>query len=92
MLKPVGDKILVEFIKKTKTDSGLILPDRANKVEDEKATVLSVGTDKDIIVKPGDEIIFNPHAAMLVTLEGKEYVLLTQKAIIAITNYDREGR
>lgn len=90
--KPVGDKILAEFKKTTETASGIILPERTSKVEDEKAVVLAVGTDSDIIVKEGDEIIFNPHAAMVVDLKGKEYILLTQKAIICITNYDRDGR
>lgn len=91
-IKPIGDKILVEFKKQKETESGIILPDRADKVEDEKAVVLDVGTDPDIVIKAGDEIIFNPHAAMLVTIEEVQYVLLTQKAIICVTNWHREGR
>jgi len=91
-LKPVGDKILIEFRTQT-APSGLILPESARTaIADDAAVVLAIGTDPDIVIKVGDEVIFNPHAALPIKLQDKEYVLLTQKAIICITNYDREGR
>ena len=90
-IKPIGDRILVEFKKKEKVGS-IILPDRVSKVEDEKAIVIEVGTDPSLVIKKGDEIIFNPHAALVVQLEGTEYILLTEKGIICVTNFFREGR
>jgi chaperonin GroES len=92
MIKPIGDKILIKFTKQEKTEGGLILPERLSKVEEDVAEVLAVGTDSDIVVKPGDLVVFNPHAAMIITIDKQEYILLTQKGIICVTNFDREGR
>ena len=90
--KVLDDKVLIRFQKKDKTESGIYLPERQDKAEDEVGEVLSVGTDPNLSVVPGDLIYFNPAAAMIVTLEGDKYILITQKGIIAIKNYYREGR
>ena len=84
MIKAVGDKILAEFRKPE--SSVLIIPDQYKaKVEDEDAIVLSVG-DEVTGIKAGDKIIFNPNAAMIVNILGKDYILVTKKAILAIVS------
>lgn len=82
IVQAVGDKILAEF--KRPESSVLIIPEQYKaKVEDEDAIVISVG-DEVTGVNPGDKIIFNPNAAMIVNIQSKEYILVTKKAILAI--------
>jgi co-chaperonin GroES (HSP10) len=83
MIKAVGDKIFAEF-KKTEAPSGIILPDYVKpKVEDEDAIIVSVG-DEVTGINVGDRVIFNPQAALLVEVQGSNYILLTKKAILCV--------
>lgn len=93
MIQSIGDKILCQFNTK-QIESSLIIPEHVQSVLDKESdcVVVSVGTDPTITIKVGDIVIFNPAAAMMVKILDKEYVLLTEKAIVCVTNFDREGR
>jgi chaperonin GroES len=90
MIKPLNDKILIELVKKDKP-SGIILPDGLS-IGDEIAIVKAIGTDSEIHLRVGDEVVFNPAAALKVEIQGENYIMVTQKGVLAILNYDREGR
>lgn len=89
-VKAVGEKILAEF-KKPEAPTGILLPDYMKpKVEDEDAIVISVG-DEVTGVNVGDKVIFNPQAAMLVEIQGSNYILLTKKAILCVITQESDN-
>lgn len=92
MLKPLGDRIVIELIEtEEKTASGIVLPDSA-KEKPQEGKVVAVGTgrvlDNGERVAPevavGDRIIFSKYAGTEVKYDGKEYLILRENDILAI--------
>ncbi|ANB59411.1 chaperonin GroES [Anoxybacillus voinovskiensis] len=92
MLKPLGDRIVIELIQtEEKTASGIVLPDTA-KEKPQEGKVVAVGTgrvlDSGERVAPevavGDRIIFSKYAGTEVKYEGKEYLILRESDILAV--------
>ncbi|MGN0154801.1 MAG: co-chaperone GroES [Lachnospiraceae bacterium] len=90
-LKPLGDRVVLKQQKpEEKTKSGIILPDSA-KEKPQEAIVVAVGpgVKKDgksveMQVKEGDKVIYSEYAGTDVKLEDTEYIIVSQKDIIAI--------
>ncbi|WP_203249170.1 MULTISPECIES: co-chaperone GroES [Sporosarcina] len=92
MLKPLGDRILIELIEaEEKTSSGIVIPDSA-KEKPQEGKVIAAGTGRvlengqriDLEVKEGDRIIFSKYAGTEVKYEGNEYLILRESDILAI--------
>ncbi|WP_027724873.1 co-chaperone GroES [Tuberibacillus calidus] len=92
MLKPLGDRIVIEPVEKEeKTAGGIVLPDTA-KEKPQEGRVIAVGTGKvadngeriALEVKEGDRIIFSKYAGTEVKYDGKEYLILRQDDVLAI--------
>ena len=93
MLKPLGDRILVEIIEETeqKTAGGLYVPDTA-KEKSQRGKVVAVGSGKTLDngtklaleVSVGDTVYFAKYGGTEVTLEGKNYSILAERDILAI--------
>jgi len=92
VLKPLGDRIVIELIQtEEKTASGIVLPDTA-KEKPQEGKVVAVGTgrvlDSGERVAPevavGDRIIFSKYAGTEVKYEGKEYLILRESDILAV--------
>lgn len=73
-----------------KTQTGIILPGSA-KEKPQEAIVVAVGTGKgsdgkvaDMEVKEDDKVIFSKYSGTEVKLEQEEYIIVSQKDIIAI--------
>ncbi|MED3662575.1 co-chaperone GroES [Ureibacillus sp. FSL K6-8385] len=92
MLKPLGDRVVIELIEvEEKTASGLVLPDSAKEKPQEgkvvavgSGRVLDNGTRVEPEVKVGDTIIFSKYAGTEVKYEGKEYLILRESDILAV--------
>ena len=91
-LKPLGDRIVVESVEQAQTSvGGVILPDTA-KEKPQEGVVLAVGpgrkTDKGEIVpmelKVGDRIIYSKYSGSEIKIEGKEYLIVSEKDVLAI--------
>jgi len=90
-IKPLGDRVLIKRLEaEEKTKSGIVLPGTA-KEQPQMAEVIAVGPGgvvegKDIImeVKAGDRVIFSKYAGTDIKVDGEEYMLLSQKDILAI--------
>lgn len=83
-IKPLGSRVLIEVKEaETKTASGLIIPDSAQEKQP-RGTVLAVGSDEKIEVKPGDTVIYSKFAATEIEDEGKNLVIVKNEDIIAI--------
>lgn len=91
-LKPLGDRIVVKVINhEEKTKGGIVLPDTA-KEKPTEGEVMAIGTGKvlengqklPLEVKVGDRIIFSKYAGTEVKLDGEEYVIFSERDVLAI--------
>ncbi len=92
MLKPLGDRLIIELVEQEeKTASGIVLPDSA-KEKPQEARVVAVGNGRvaengeriALEVAEGDRIIFSKYAGTEVKYEGKEYLIIRQDDVLAI--------
>lgn len=82
-LKPLGFKIVVERTQPVeKTAGGIVIPDTA-KEKPEQGKVVAVGKDVEE-VKIGDVIVFGKFAATEIKVDGKEYLIVRQKEVLAV--------
>ncbi len=92
MLKPLADRVLIEVKEEeTKTKGGILLPDTAQK-KSQKGVVLAVGAGKladngtrlPLEVSVGDEVLFAKYSGTEIEEEGKKFLLITERDILAI--------
>ena len=92
MLKPLGDRVVIELVQaEEKTASGIVLPETA-KEKPQEGKVIAVGTGRvlengervALEVAAGDRIIFSKYAGTEVKYEGTDYLILRESDILAI--------
>ena len=92
MLKPLGDRVIIELVEsEEKTASGIVLPDSA-KEKPQEGKVVAVGSGRvlengervALEVSAGDRIIFSKYSGTEVKYEGKEYLILRESDILAV--------
>ncbi|WP_438347560.1 co-chaperone GroES [Paenibacillus sp. FA6] len=91
MIKPLGDRVLVEPIEQEETTAfGIVLPD-SSKEKPQEGKVIAVGSGavKDgarvaLEVKEGDKVLFSKYAGTEIKYEGKEYLIMKESDIHAI--------
>ncbi|MCC2502277.1 co-chaperone GroES [Bacillus paranthracis] len=92
MLKPLGDRVVIELVQaEEKTASGIVLPDTA-KEKPQEGKVIAVGTGRvlengervALEVAAGDLIIFSKYAGAEVKYEGTDYLILRESDILAV--------
>ena len=90
-LKPLGDRVFVKVSEsEEKTAGGILLPDSA-KEKPQIGEVVAVGEGKRnddgsrsaIDVKVGDKVLYSKYAGTDIKLGGDDYVLLSEKDILA---------
>ena len=91
-LKPLGDRIVVRPAPREEmTRSGIVLPD-TTKERPQEGTIVSVGPGRTlddgsrepIEVAPGQRILFQKYAGTEFKLEDEEYLILSQKDVLAV--------
>lgn len=91
-LKPLADRVVVKKLDADeKTAGGIVLPDTA-KEKPQQAEVLAVGpgkiddkgTRQVPEVKVGDKVLFAKYSGTEVKIEGVEYIILSERDILAI--------
>jgi chaperonin GroES len=89
---PLNDHIVLERLEaEEKTAGGILLPDTARE-KPRQGRVLSLGQGKrqengaraPFQVKVGDRVLFSAYAGQEITLDGKEYLLMTEDDLLAI--------
>ncbi|UOQ44326.1 co-chaperone GroES [Halobacillus salinarum] len=92
MLKPLGDRIVIELIEEEQTTaSGIVLPDSA-KEKPQEGKVVAVGTGRvtdngekvALEVSAGDRVIYSKFAGTEVKYEGSEYLILRESDVLAV--------
>jgi chaperonin GroES len=89
---PLNDKIVVKRLEaEEKTAGGIVLPDSA-KEKPRQGKVLSLGDGKllesgkraKFQVKEGDKVLFTSYAGNEVTVDGEEYLIMSEEDILAV--------
>lgn len=92
MLKPLGNRVLLEVVEEeTTTPSGIVLPDSA-KDKPQFAKVVAVGEGKlldsgdrlSLEVNVGDKVLFEKYAGNEIKYKGTEYLIVKDSDIVAI--------
>ncbi|NJK28080.1 MAG: co-chaperone GroES [Coleofasciculaceae cyanobacterium SM2_3_26] len=93
-VSPLGDRVFIKVSEsEEKTAGGILLPDNA-KEKPQVGEVVSVGPGKrqddgsrmELDVKVGDKVLYSKYAGTDVKLSGEEYVLLSEKDILAVVS------
>ena len=92
MLKPLGDRVILEVTQEEeKTVGGLVLasaakekPQTAKVVAVGEGNVLENGQTSPMPVAVGDMVMFEKYAGTEVKYEGNEYLIIAAKDIMAI--------
>ena len=91
-LRPLQDRILVQRVEEeTTTKGGIIIPDTA-KEKPAEGKVVAVGNGKlgedgkriALEVKKGDRILFSSYAGTEITVDGKEYLVMSEEDVLAV--------
>jgi chaperonin GroES len=85
--KILAGKVLVKpYEAEAKTASGIIIPDSA-KEKPRQGKVVLVGAakkDEDMEVKKGDEVLYGKYSGQELTIDGEDYLLISQSDILFI--------
>jgi chaperonin GroES len=93
-LTPLGDRVVVKPLQRDEvTKSGIVLPDTA-KEKPQRGEVVAVGrgrlTDSGerlpMDVTAGDQVLFAKYAGTEFKLDEQEFLILSEKDILAIVN------
>lgn len=93
-VKPLGDRVFIKVsASEEKTSGGILLPDTA-KEKPQVGEIVAVGPGKyndkgerqAIEVQVGDKVLYSKYAGTDIKLGTEEYVLLSEKDILAIVS------
>lgn len=90
-IKPLGDRVVVRpKPAEEKTESGLIIPDSA-KEKPQKGTIVAIGpgrvengTQIDMTVTEGDEVLYGKYAGTEVKLSGEDFLIMRESDIFGV--------
>ncbi len=85
--KILAGKVLVKPNEaEAKTASGIIIPDSAKEKPRQGKVVLTGASKKDeeMEVKKGDEVLYGKYSGQELTIDGEEYLLISQSDILFI--------
>ena len=86
-IKPLADRVLVlPAPAEEKTVGGIIIPDSA-KEKPLKGNVIAIGNgtkDEEMVVKPGDTVLYGKYAGTEIELDGEKYLIMRQSDILGI--------
>ena len=90
-IKPLGDRVVIKMLESEETTKGGIILAGTAKEKPQMAEVLAIGPgaveDGKVIpmeVKVGDKVLISKYAGTEVKIDGMEYIILSQKDILAI--------
>ncbi|NIK11758.1 co-chaperone GroES [Alkalibacillus almallahensis] len=92
MLKPIGDRVIVELVEEESTTAGgIVLPDSA-KEKPQEGKVVAVGSGRvtdngekiALEVSEGDRVVYSKFAGTEIEKDGKEYLVLRENDILAV--------
>jgi chaperonin GroES len=90
-IRPLGDRVVIKKLEAEETTkSGILLPGSA-KEKPQQAEVVAVGPggyvdgkEVKMELKVGDKVLFSQYSGTEVKIDGEEYTILKQDAILAV--------
>ncbi|WP_455497419.1 co-chaperone GroES [Coprobacter sp.] len=86
-IRPLADRVLIKPAPaEEKTIGGIIIPDSA-KEKPLKGEVIAVGNgtkDEEMVVKPGDQVLYGKYAGTEIELDNDKFLIMRQSDILAI--------
>ena len=86
-IKPLADRVLIlPAPVEEKTIGGIIIPDSA-KEKPLRGEVIAVGNgtkDEEMILKPGDQVLYGKYAGTELDLDGTKDLIMRQSDVLAI--------
>ena len=90
-LVPLGDRVVLkQLVAEETTKSGIVLPGQT-KEKPQQAEVVAVGPggmvdgkEVAMVVKVGDQVIFEKYSGTEVKFEDEEYIIVKQNEILAV--------
>ncbi len=91
-IQPLGDRVLIKRLEaEEKTAGGIVLPDTA-KEKPKQGRVVALGNGRQLDsgevaplqLSEGDTVLFGSFAGTEVTVEGEEYLLMSESDVLAI--------
>ena len=86
-IKPLADRVLVKpAAAEEKTVGGIIIPDSA-KEKPLQGEVIAAGNgtkDEEMILKPGDSVLYGKYAGTEIEWNGEQYLIMRQSDVLAI--------
>lgn len=91
-LKPLFNNIFIEPVEETKTKSGIVIPETADREKPMQGKVVAVGPGKlnekgervPMSVKEGDMVLFKKYGPDELEIDGKKYLVGSEDDILAI--------
>lgn len=92
-IKPLSDHVVIQpMTQETKTKTGIVLPDTAEKEKPEQGKVVAVGPGKILAsgkrqamnVKKGQTVLFTKYGPNEIEVNGREYLIAREDDILAI--------
>jgi len=94
-LTPIGSNILVKAVSSEKISAaGIVLPDSVSTEKPQKGEIIALGSGKVTLdgkkiafnVKVGDVVIFKKYSPDEIEIDGDEYLIMNEDAILAVVN------
>ncbi len=86
-IQPLADRVLVKAAAAEETTvGGIIIPESA-KEKPLRGEVLAVGNgtkDEEMILKPGDQVLYGKYAGTELEFEGEKYLIMRQSDVLAV--------
>jgi len=83
-IQPLGEKILLKPVMiAEKTASGIYRSD-AGEQKSQTGEVIAVGTDKDITIKKGQEVLYKKFGGDEMNIDGVEYIIVKNEDVLAV--------
>ncbi|MBF0780107.1 MULTISPECIES: co-chaperone GroES [unclassified Granulicatella] len=83
MLKPLSNRVVLEYVREEEKKVGSLLLPGSSSVNENIARVVAVASDV-TDVKVGDDVVFEKFAGMTVESAGKEYIVVKVENLVAV--------
>lgn len=83
-IQPLGEKILLKPVMiAEKTAAGIYRSD-AGEQKSQTGEVIAVGTDEDITVKKGQDVLYKKFGGDEIKIDGVDYIIVNNEDILAV--------
>ncbi|AGH86823.1 co-chaperone GroES [Ralstonia nicotianae] len=98
-IRPLYDRVIVKRIEQQRTTaSGIVIPDSAAE-KPEQGEVIAVGTgrllqdgtQRELQLRVGDQVIFGKYAGQTVKVDGTELLVMREEDVMGVIEADTEA-